>query len=51
MFLFCQDEGYGVEGVFGEELGAAKDDHDEAERVEHLADEEDGVGRERCRGW
>ena len=44
MLLFGEDEGYGVERVFGEELRAAKDDYDEAERVEHLAEEEDGVG-------
>jgi len=41
--FFGEDESYGVERVFGEELGAAKDDDDEAERVEHFADEEDGV--------
>ena len=56
VFLFGEDEGYGVERVFGEELGAAEDDDDEAEGVEHLADEEDGVrgdgagGGEECDG-
>ncbi len=40
--LFGEDERDGVEGVFGEELGAAEDDDDEAEWVEHLCDEEDG---------
>ena len=43
-FLFGEDESDGVEGVFGEELGAAEDDHDEAEGVKHLCDEEGGVG-------
>ena len=43
MALFGENESYGVERVFCEELGAAKDDDDEAEGVEHLADEEDGV--------
>ncbi len=33
-----------VQGVFGEELRAAEDDDDEAERVEHFADEERGRG-------
>ena len=41
--LFGEDEGDGIESVFGEELGATEDDYDEAEGVEHLADEEDGV--------
>ncbi len=31
VFFFFEDEGYGIEGVFGEELGAAKDNDDEAE--------------------
>ena len=43
MFLFGEDEGDGIERVFGEELGAAEDDDDEAEGVEHLCDEEDCV--------
>lgn len=43
MALFGEDEGYGVERVFGEELRAAENDDDEAEGVEHFADEEDGV--------
>ncbi len=47
--FFGEDEGDGVEGVFGEELGAAEDDDDEAEGVEHLADEEDGVAGDGAR--
>ncbi len=49
VLLFGEDEGDGIEGVFGEELRAAQNDDDEAERVEHLADEEDGVGGD-CAG-
>ena len=44
MLLFGEDEGDRVEGVFGEELGAAEDDDDKAERVEHLRDEKHGIG-------
>ena len=50
MAFFGEDEGDGVEGVFGEELGAAEDDDDEAEGVEHLADKKDGVGGDGARG-
>ncbi len=39
VFLFREDEGYGVEGVLGKELRAAEDDDDKAERVEHFGDE------------
>lgn len=48
--LFGEDKRYGVEGVFGEELRATEDDYDEAEGVEHFADEEDGVGGDGTRG-
>ena len=44
MLLFGEDEGYGIQGVFGEELRAAEDDHDEAERIKHPCDKECGVG-------
>ncbi len=50
VFLFGEDQGDGVERVFGEELGAAEDDHDEAEGIKHLCDEESDVRRSRAGG-
>lgn len=50
VFLFGEDQGDGVERVFGEELGAAEDGHDEAEGIKHLCDEESDVRRSRAGG-
>ena len=42
--FFRENEGDRVERVLREELRAAQDDHDEAERVEHLRDHLHGAG-------